>query len=171
MIRNDGIIYQPADGPCADQSLAQTVYQGFAGTFLAHVLNFHWAFVDYNSRQSAGPAFWTFQGPVFKAWPTQQTSTVPLFRMTTPTNSDFVFMVGTNAQTPPTKSGFATSTGDIVAWVYNTAVCGSVPLMSAVLAAQSDHYYTADPNEHTALLTAGWADSGVVAYVLPLSTS
>jgi hypothetical protein len=77
-------------------------------------------------------------------------------------------MVGADAQTPPVVGGFSTS--GLVAWVYDTAVCDSVPLMSAVLAAQSDHYYTTDPDEHAALLAAGWTDGGVVAFVLPLPT-
>lgn len=82
--------------------------------------------------------------------------------------TDYVFMVGPGAQTPPILSGFQTDASDIVAWVYDTPVCGSVPLMSAVLASSTDHYYTTDPNEHSDLLGLGWGDGGVVAFVLPL---
>lgn len=77
-------------------------------------------------------------------------------------------MLGADAQTPPIVGGF--SVQGILAWVYNTAVCGSVPLMSVALAAQTDHYYTTDPDEHASLVAAGWADNGVVAFVLPLPT-
>lgn len=64
-------------------------------------------------------------------------------------------MIGTDAQTPPTVKGFSASATDLVAWVYDTAECDSVPLMSAVLAAESDYYYTTDPDEHAALLALG----------------
>ncbi|KAF5327297.1 hypothetical protein D9619_003910 [Psilocybe cf. subviscida] len=170
-IRVVGDVSPRSANTCADPSLARTVFQGFAGSILAHVLHFHYAFVNSDSKQSTGPALWTFQGPVGKAWPTQQAFTMPLFRLTNPTNSDFIFMVGADAQTPPTVKGFSATAVDLVAWVYDTAVCDSVPLMSAVLAAQSDHYYTTDPDEHAALLAAGdWTDGGVVAFVLPLPT-
>ncbi|KAF5327928.1 hypothetical protein D9619_003909 [Psilocybe cf. subviscida] len=129
---------------------------------------FSLGFVNVDSNESTGPAFWSFQGPVGKAWPTQQEFTVPLFRLTTPTNSDYIFVIGADAQTPPTVKGFSAVAADLVAWVYDTAVCDSVPLMSAVLAAKSDHYYTTDSDEHAALLAAGWTDGGVVAFVLPL---
>ncbi|KAF5327924.1 hypothetical protein D9619_003907 [Psilocybe cf. subviscida] len=151
---------------CADPSLARTIFQAFSGSLITHILHFHYVLVASNSQQSTGPAFWNFQGPVFKAWPTQQAFTAPLFRLTTATNSENIFLVGVDAQTPPVVSGFSTSSAAVVAWVYNTSVCGSVPLMSAVLAAKSDHYYTTDPDEHTGLLSAGWADSGVVMIVM-----
>lgn len=75
-------------------------------------------------------------------------------------------MVGADAQTPPIASGFQAS--GIVAWVYNTAVCDSVPLMSVTFATLSDHYYTTDAAEHAGLLANDWTDTGVVAFVLPL---
>jgi len=138
----------------------------------AHVMNFHYAFVVSNTIVGPGEApLLSMQGAVFKGWPTQQPFTVPLFRMTTPTGTDFVFMVGPDSQTPPVVSGFSTNAASIIAWVYDTPVCGSVPLMSAVQAAQTDHYYTIDPDEHAGLLANGWSDSGVVAFVLPLPTS
>lgn len=77
-------------------------------------------------------------------------------------------MTGADAQTLPVVSGFNTSAADIAAWVYDTAVCDSVPLLGASLAAKSDHYYTTDANEHAELLSLGWVDTGIVAYVLPL---
>jgi hypothetical protein len=154
---------------CPDPSLARTVFQGFCGNRTVHVIAFHHIIVNANTIQGPGPAFVTFQGPVFNAWPSQQLSTVPLFRLSTPGGLDQLFMVGKDAQTPPFMDGF--SALDISAWVFNSSVCGSVPLMSAILSAQTDHYYTTDPDEHSGLLADGWTDGGVVAFVLPLPTS
>jgi hypothetical protein len=39
--------------------------------------------------------------------------------------------------------------------------------MSAAFAAQTDHYYTIDAEEHAGSLADGWTDSGVVVFVLP----
>ncbi|KAF5326781.1 hypothetical protein D9619_003884 [Psilocybe cf. subviscida] len=155
-----------SDSTCADPSLAHTVIEAFSGSRLAHFIHFRSVLVNIDSVQAAGPPFWSFQGPVFKAWRTQQPSTVPLFSLVTPTGDDFLFMIGTDAQTPPIVNGFVNN--GLVAWVYATAVCGSVPLLSAALASQSDHYWTADADEHADLVARGWADGGTVAFVLPL---
>lgn len=140
--------------------------QWFSGSQIAHDIEFRAALVNDDSIQPAGPPVWSLQGPVCKAWATQQPFTVPLFRLTTPQHDDLLFMIGTPAQTPPVVSGWR-NTG-LIAWVYDSPVCGSVPLLSAVLASQSDHYYTTDPDEHATLLNLGWTDGGLVAYVLPL---
>ncbi|KAF5330991.1 hypothetical protein D9619_005228 [Psilocybe cf. subviscida] len=158
---------------CADPSLARTIVQGFSSLLTSHVIDFHYVFVNLNTAQGSQEAvLWSYQGAIFKAWPTQQSFTVPLFRLAKGVGIDYVFMVGPDAQTPPVLSGFVPDGGAIVAWVYDTPVCGSVPLMSAVFANQTDHYYTTDPDEHAGLLSDGnWSDGGIVAYVLPLTTS
>jgi hypothetical protein len=92
---------------------------------------------------------------------------VPLFRLGTSDGQEYIYTVGPVAQTPPSIPGFSTDVG-IVAWVYDTPVCGSVPLLSTVYAAQTDHYYTTSQDAHSGLVSAGWGDSGIVAYVLPL---
>lgn len=138
----------------------------------AHALSFHHVFVHLDTAQGPGEAeLWSIQGAVFRAWPAQQEFTFPLFRLAQGPGSDYVFLVGQDAQTPPILSGFEPDSSAIVAWVYQTPVCGSVPLMSAVFVDQTDHYYTTDPDEYTGLLVDGWSDGGVVAFVLPLTTS
>ncbi|PPR01861.1 hypothetical protein CVT24_001342 [Panaeolus cyanescens] len=150
---------------CADPADAMTVYQAFSGQRTAHLLDVRWSFVNANSLQPAGPVLWSFEGPAFRAWRTQQPFTVPLFRLTGTNNNDYIFMTGADASTPPIVGGF--TAGSPVAWVYNTPGCDSVPLMSAVLASATDHYWTTDAHDHAALLARGWKDGGVVAYVLP----
>jgi hypothetical protein len=129
-------------------------------------------FVHLDTVQGPGEAeLWSIQGAVFKAWPTQQEFNFPLFRLAQCPGSDYAFLVGQDAQTLPSLSGFEPDGSAIMAWVYQTAVCGSVPLMSTIFADQTNHYYTTDSDEHTGLLADGWSDGGAVAYVLPLSTS
>lgn len=82
----------------------------------------------------------------------------------------YTYMIGTDAQTPPVVSGFNTDV-EVIAWVYSTQVCGSVPLMSAKYAPATDHFYTTIQDDHDGLATfAGWVDTGVVAYVPPLTS-
>lgn len=155
---------------CADPSLARKFYQGYSTALTTHDMDTHAAFVHADTSQGPGSTIlWSLQGAAFMGWPTQQPFTVPLFRMASSTVQDFIFMIGPDAQTPPIVPGFSAKVGSILAWVYDTPVCGSVPLMSLVLAAETDHYYTVDTDEHAELITRGWADSGIVAYVLPLS--
>ncbi|KAF5326779.1 hypothetical protein D9619_003886 [Psilocybe cf. subviscida] len=150
------------ESTCADSSIARTLFVAFSGARLAHFLHFHSVFVSSDSAEAAGPPLWSFQGPVGKAWKTQQPSTVPLFSLAKPSGNDFLLGIGSDAQTPPIVSGFGNN--GLVGWVYGTAVCGSVPLLSAALATQSDHYWTTDADEHADLLARGWTDGGIVAY-------
>lgn len=84
----------------------------------------------------------------------------------------YIYRTGVDATTPPVVSGFNTDVA-LLAWVYDSPVCGSVPLMSTVWAQMTDHYFTTSAFEHDWLvaIAAGWTDSGVVAYVLPFYDS
>jgi hypothetical protein len=144
------------------------VFQAYTSALSFHALNHHWAFVNVNSVNVAN--VWTDQHPAFRAWATQQPFTVPLFELAIANLDEYIFMIGPDVATPPVISGFNSSVG-VIAWVYDTPVCGSMPLMSAVLPSQRDHYYTTDASEITGLTKVGWSDTGIVAYVLPSATS
>jgi hypothetical protein len=130
-----------------------------------HVLNYRGAYENANTQAKA--IVWGDLHPAFRAWPTQQSFTVPLFQLRNADATQYIYRIGTDAQTPPVVSGFVADVG-VIAWVYNSQVCGSVPLMSATLAAFTDSYVTISAFEHDGLITDGWTDTGVVAYVLPL---
>lgn len=130
-----------------------------------HFLNFLFTFVHVDTF--LGTAFWPLQGDAFRAWATQQPYTVLLFRLGMSNLEENVFVTRSDAKTPPVITGFNPDV-TAVARVYNAQVCGSVPLMSAVYEPLTDHCYTMDFNKHADLLSLGWADSGVVAFVLPL---
>ncbi|KAF5315278.1 hypothetical protein D9619_007561 [Psilocybe cf. subviscida] len=159
---------------CANASLARVIYQGYSSTSACHVMNFLYAFV--HDSTILGPvstgARWSLQGATFKAWATQQASTLPLYRLGTSTGSDYIFELGTvdpmtQVPSPPTVTGFNNNIG-LTAWVYGSATCDSVALLSAAHTTMSDHFYTTDADEHAGLIANGWTDAGVVAYVLPL---
>lgn len=86
------------------------------------------------------------------------------------TDDDYNFLPAVNGSAP-TASGF--SIQGIAGYVYSTQICGSVPLLSAVNAAASDHWWTTNQNDHADLLASGtgWVDGGVAFYVLPLGMS
>lgn len=136
-------------------------------------MNFLYAFVHSNTAQgqvNTGP-MWTMQGTAFKAWASQQPATVPLYRLGTPSLSDYIFKLGTvdpqtQTPSPPTVNGYNTNIG-LTAWVYDSATCGSVPLLGASYTLLSDHFYTTDEDEHAGLIANGWTSAGVVGYVLP----
>lgn len=133
-----------------------------------HALDWISFWENYNTVHSA--VAYNDIRPAFPAWPTQQESTVPLFQLATADASQIIYRTGADAATPPVVNGFG-SFIKLLGWVYPSQVCGSVPLLSAVQAAHTDHYFTTNPFEHSGLLALGWTDGGVVAYVMPLNSS
>lgn len=130
-----------------------------------HGLNFLFAFENFNT--ATNDTSFTDIHPAFRAWPTQQDFTVPLFQLETADASQVIYRIGVDANTPPVVSGFDSFVA-LIGWVYGSQVCGSVPLMSAVQARFTDHYFTTNQFEHDGLITDGWTDGGVVAFVIPL---
>lgn len=113
---------------------------------------------------------WQFQNEIFLAWLDVQEFTVPFYQMANPSTTDYIFLPAVNGA-PPTAAGFAVQ--GIVGYAYSTQVCGSVPLLSAVSSATSDHWWTTNQVEHDQLIAqkSGWVDGGVPFFVLPLGMS
>ncbi|KDR67380.1 hypothetical protein GALMADRAFT_79871, partial [Galerina marginata CBS 339.88] len=107
------------------------------------------------------------QGDNFCAWATAQNSTSPLFLFFNPSTTDYQFILSTNG-TAPTPSGLLAQGAR--AHVYATQICGSVPLYTLSKASVGDHWYTIFPNERASLISSGWTDGGIIAYVLPLNS-
>lgn len=108
---------------------------------------------------------WDIKEPSFLAWTSPgQPSTVPLYYLNTPTDR-LAYLISSDG-IPPTLSGF--ETGRIIGYVYPTQICGSVPLYGAAFSATGTHWYTTNLNDHNSLVSLGWVDAGVTAYVLPL---
>ncbi|KIJ48855.1 hypothetical protein M422DRAFT_247220 [Sphaerobolus stellatus SS14] len=148
---------------CADPTLADVWVGAYSPSQTAHVIRATWAFVV----NIAIGGDWQIQGPVFRAWETPQEFTVPLYQLSKPDGSDFLFLPSTDGN-PPTVAGFENS--GITGYVYATQVCGSVPLLVAANAATTDHWYTTNALQHSLLVADGWTDAGVAAFVLPLTS-
>ena len=143
-------------GDCANSSTSVPYIQAFSPQIKAHTLDTRAAFVNADTTQGD----WQFQGKVFRAWETQQPSTVPLNRFLTQVNQDYIF------STVSSVSGY--DANGVVGYVYPTQICDSVPLLGAYNQAAGDHYYTTDVGEHNSLTSSGWSDAGISGYVLPL---
>ncbi|KDR68080.1 hypothetical protein GALMADRAFT_78958 [Galerina marginata CBS 339.88] len=146
---------------CGDPSVAEVFYEGFSPSHTTHVLESHSAFVNADAID----ADWQLQRGEFLAWKTPQTGTLPFYRLQSASANDFVFVISTTGS-PPVVSGFATAPA-IIGYVYPTQICDSVPLFTLFLPSATDHYYTIDATERQELISFGWTDQGIAAYVLP----
>jgi len=77
-----------------------------------------------------------------------------------------VFLISSTNELP-VAAGFQFGT-EIVAYVYPTQVCGSIPLYVVFHDVLGDHWYTTVASERDDFVESGWLDSGIAAYVLPL---
>ncbi|KDR69708.1 hypothetical protein GALMADRAFT_145414 [Galerina marginata CBS 339.88] len=154
-----------AANTCGDPTEATTYYTAFSlNADRVHGIDTKAAFADANTRGTA----WETDSPVFVGWTAPgQLNTVPLYAFGRIGTVDFVYIISTNGNPPPTPSGF-NPIGQVIGYVYPTQICGSVPLYGASLASPADHWYTTQLNEHNEIISRGWTDLGIIAYVLPV---
>ncbi|PPQ70673.1 hypothetical protein CVT26_014612 [Gymnopilus dilepis] len=147
---------------CADPSLATTFMQVFNRDGITHALGPRAYTISGTTNE--GATQWEFQGDIFVAWSTEQEFTVPLYRYDlSNVLEDFQYSTATSIP------GWIQRL--VIGYVYETQVCGSVPLLGAYNQANTDHYYTTVFNEHSELIAiSGWTDAGIAGYVLPLGT-
>ena len=107
------------------------------------------------------------QGPMARVFPGPSNFTVPVYRLSSGTLLDWMFVVSTNGAVP-SASGY--NVDGIVAYVYATQICGSVPLYSVFSASLGDHWYTTNINGRNRMIALGYVNSGIMGYVLPLGT-
>ncbi|KAF8873670.1 hypothetical protein CPB84DRAFT_1798216 [Gymnopilus junonius] len=148
---------------CADPNLTQTYTQAYSPSQTAHAIDVIYDFVNANAHGTD----WQIQRDTFLAWRTPQEFTVPLYVLNNPTTHDFIYLMSTDGMVP-TASAF--NVGSIIAYVYPTQICGSVPLFALFQDVVSDHWYTTGQTERAGFVESGWIDSGIAAYVLPLSS-
>jgi len=149
---------------CGDPTVSTVYYTAFSlNADRVHGINTKAAFADGNTRGTS----WETDSPVFRAWTSPgQINTVPLYAFGRIATVDFLYIISTNSNPPPTPSGF--NLIGIIAYVYPTQICGSVPLYGASLPSPTDHWYTTELNEHNQIVSLGWTDLGITAYVLPV---
>ncbi|PPQ81851.1 hypothetical protein CVT25_013451 [Psilocybe cyanescens] len=150
---------------CADPSISVTYVQAYSPSLTAHALNTRAAFANVDTGAAED---WVFQGPDFLAWTDPQEFTVPLYRFFAEATGDYLYTTSTDGN-PPSVPGFSFEI--IVAYVYQTQVCGSVPLLGAWQKKAGDHFYTTSQPEHTTFMNLpSWVDAGIAGYVLPVSS-
>lgn len=98
------IKFARAADTCADPTLAHTIYQSFIPQRAFHGLDFGPTCETSDSGNRV--LICADRQPKFLAWPTQQNFTVPLFKLSTANGAQVIYRTGTDAQTPPTVSGF-----------------------------------------------------------------
>ncbi|PPQ84334.1 hypothetical protein CVT26_011357 [Gymnopilus dilepis] len=157
---------QPRDSnTCADPTLAEIYKQAYSPRRNAHIVNRLTAFVVANINFND----WQVQNDVYKAWGSPQEFTSPLYVLQTPAGDDFINIVSESTDgTVPVADGFELPI--VIAYVYATQVCGSVPLYSVFEAVAVTHWHTTSTVERDELLSFGWIDASTVAFVLPLQS-
>jgi len=151
----------PTPNTCGDTTSTTTFFEGFKPSVTSHAPDDIPDFVSL----SAGDDIWDFNPPSFRAWIAPgQASTVPLYWLFNPTTHDYVYLTS-DTTTLPSVSGYGSA--NLIAYVYSTPICNSVPLYC--VSKPSDHWYTTNLAEHNDFVNQhGWTDCGITAYVLPI---
>ncbi|KAF7345869.1 hypothetical protein MVEN_01608800 [Mycena venus] len=113
---------------------------------------------------------YTFAGVAARVFSTQETSTVPFFRLLTPPNRNHFYTISTAERDLFLANGFIDQ--GISSYIYPSQICGSIPLYQIFQSATTQHFYTISSTERdTMLASGGWTDEGVAGYVLDLNDS
>jgi len=148
---------------CGDPTVATTYYTAYSvSPAKSHGINTKASFAFDNT---IGFEF-EIESPLFRGWKSPgQINTVPLYAFGRIASQDFIYLTSTTGNPPPTPSGF-NSAPAIIGYVYPTQICGSVPLYGAAFASPADHWYTTELIEHNEIISLGYTDIGIAAYVL-----
>ncbi|PPQ71665.1 hypothetical protein CVT26_010584 [Gymnopilus dilepis] len=147
---------------CGDPNTAMTFFEGFKPSLDSHAPD---DIPDFVSLSSGGDV-WNFDPPSFRAWIAPgQANTIPFYWLHNTKTEDYVYLTS-DTTTPPSRSGYGNA--NLIAYVYPTQICNSVPLYCA--SKPTDHWYTTNLVEHNNLVSQhGWTDCGITAYVLPIN--
>ncbi|KAJ7626839.1 hypothetical protein FB45DRAFT_55530 [Roridomyces roridus] len=112
----------------------------------------------------------TFLGVSARVFTTQEPSTTPLYLVYSVISNgdatDHFYTTSASDRALLIESGWIDA--GVQAYIYPTQICGSVPYYVVYNSAQTEHFYTANQTQYQNFLaTAGWADQGIVGYVLP----
>ncbi|KAJ6551000.1 hypothetical protein DFH09DRAFT_1319568 [Mycena vulgaris] len=112
----------------------------------------------------------TFDGVAARVFSTQETSTVPFFRLVTPPDRNHFYTISTSERDLALASGFVDQGNS--SFIYPSQICGSIPLYRIYQSATTQHFYTISATNRDAMLAGGgWVDEGIAGYVLDLNDS
>ncbi|KAJ6458261.1 hypothetical protein C8R45DRAFT_913332 [Mycena sanguinolenta] len=116
-----------------------------------------------------GAQGFTFLGVSARVFPTQETSTMPLYLVYLVQNgevSDHLYTMSETERDLALEIGYRDD--GITAYIYPTQICGSVPYYRLYDSAATEHFYTvSEADQQSHLAAGGWSDEGIVGYVLP----
>ncbi|KAJ7831333.1 hypothetical protein B0H14DRAFT_2365259 [Mycena olivaceomarginata] len=110
---------------------------------------------------------YTFAGVAARVFSTQETSTVPFFRLLAPPNRNHFYTMSTTERDLLLANGFIDQ--GISSYIYPSQICGSIPLYQILRAATTQHFYIISSAERDTMVASGrWTDEGVAGYALDL---
>lgn len=96
--------------------------------------------------------------------PTQEPSTVPLYRVFNPVLVDH-FYTTSLAEKNAAMSNLGYVDEGVAGYVYPDDECGGVPLYRAYSVALTDHFYTASVSEWESSQALSYSKEGIAAYI------
>lgn len=111
---------------------------------------------------------YTFEGVTGNVLVSQSaiTASEPLYRLYSGGATDHFYTTSAAELSTAVGSNGYTFEG-VPGWIYPSQVCGSIPLFRTYDAQGTDHFYTTSQAEYESVVAGGFADEGVVGYVLP----
>ncbi|KAF8195261.1 hypothetical protein K438DRAFT_1827157 [Mycena galopus ATCC 62051] len=117
---------------------------------------------NLNTVDAGMSSGYTFQGRVDS----------PLYHLFSAAATDFLYTMNTTEVASAMGEGYATIANDPQTYIYPTQICGSVSFYTLYNAAKRSHFYTASETERLEFLAdQGYADMGIVGYILPASAA
>jgi hypothetical protein len=149
---------------CGNSSDAVPLFATVGGPIHDFVLEISTAAVT----SLVGAQGFTFLGVSARVFPTQETSSMPLYLVYLVQNgaiSDHLYTMSVTERNLALEVGYRD--GGITAYIYPTQICGSIPYYRLYNSAATEHFYTVSEAERESRLAAGgWSDEGIVGYVL-----
>lgn len=108
---------------------------------------------------------YAFEGDATFLWATQESNTVPMYRMFNQNVTDHFYTIDENETTEALSQGYIFDiTSHIAGYVYPYSICGASPIYRLYSASQSDHFYTQDYAEASS--AQGYLIEGIAGFAL-----
>ncbi|KAJ7748875.1 hypothetical protein B0H16DRAFT_1552098 [Mycena metata] len=131
--------------------------------FRSFVLTDHFYTEAPSEVISAGNEGYSLEGIGAGIFPTQITSSTPLFRLFKNAVVDHAYTTSTDEVVALEAEGYVLERTP--GFVYTTQICNSVPLYGLFLVSMNDHFLTTSTSERASAIAEGYTDQGIVAYV------
>lgn len=151
---------------CVPESSFVPLYRAYNGPIVDHFYTTSVTELD-NAVNQLGYSPEGITGRVLTAesdWP--YVKAVPLYRAYNPQITDH-FYTASESEWNNAVENLEYSREGIAGYIYAEQVCGSIPLYRTYDVAGTDHFYTTNEQEYEGVVAGGFANEGIVGYVLP----